>query len=154
MVQCDNYQCMLATYHRAVSNRTRYAVLFNGTPQLPCAHFLHQETYSSLEAISQSEASRNTFCCFGISQIIRSFPTPPPLSRFPALSPLCYTDNASEVKQLVVTGGHVLQAVESWVIKMQLILVTSTCYGLPYLPGTLQQRHTLRHSSNVASRMH
>jgi len=107
-----------------------------------CAHFLHQETYSNLEAISQSEAWRNTFCCFGISQIIRSFSNPsPPLSRFPALSPLCYTDNASEVKQLVVTEGHVLLAVESWVIKMQLILVTSTCYGLPYLPGELQQRH-------------
>ena len=37
-------------------------------------------------------------------------PTPPRLSRFPALSPLCSTDNASEVKQLVVTEGHVLQA--------------------------------------------
>ena len=80
-------------------------------------------------------------------------PTLPPLSRFPALSPLCYTDNASEVKQLVVTEGHVLQAVESWVIKMQLILVTSTCYGLPYLPGALQQRPMLHHFSNVTCRI-
>ena len=83
---------------------------------------------------------------------VRSPPLPL-LSRFPALSPLCYTDNVSEVKQLVVTEGHVLQAVESWVIKMQLILVTSTCYGLPYLPGTMQQRHTLHRFGKVTCRM-
>jgi hypothetical protein len=54
-------------------------MLFNGTQKLLCAHFLIQEAYSSLGAISQSEAWRNTFCCFGISQIIRSFPHPSPV---------------------------------------------------------------------------
>jgi hypothetical protein len=100
------YSVLQSVY--ALPNRTRYAVLFNGTPQPTCAHFLNQKTYSSLEGISQSKTGEILSAVLAFLKLSVRSPTPPPPHPSPSVTISCPQPALlhRQCKPSEATGGY------------------------------------------------